>query len=131
MVEQVIDLESIDKGEYFIQASFDDQLQDLKEKLDDVEEDIRKQQKKAERDLELDNIKLEIVSHIGYHFRVTTRNDTFIRKDKNYKIIDAVNSGIRFTSTKLSDLNNKFQETKLEYEELQKAIVAEVVKTAG
>lgn len=130
MVEQVLDLDGVGKGEYFVKASFDEQLQEFKDKMDDCEDNLKAQVVKAERDLEIENIRLEFVSHIGYHFRIPSKNDTIIRRNKKYKIIDAISSGIRFSSDRLDDLNADFLEAREAYEEHQKSIVQEIVKTA-
>lgn len=130
MVQQVLDFDSVEKGEYIVKPSFDDQLQNIKDKMNDVEESIQKLVRKAEKDLEIENIKFEHVSHIGYHFRITSRDDSIIRRNNKYKIIDAVHSGVRFTTDKLSDLNEEFQEMRTNYEEVQQNIVDEVISTA-
>lgn len=130
MVQEVLDFDRIEKGEFFVKPSFDEQLQELKDKLDDIEENIEVLARKAEKDLDIENIKFDHVSHIGYHFRITSRDDSIIRRNNKYKIIDAVHSGVRFTSTKLTELNDDFQETRALYEEIQKTIVDEIVKTA-
>jgi DNA mismatch repair protein MSH2 len=37
MVEQVVDLEGIEKGEYFVQSSFDDNLKEYRKQMNDIE----------------------------------------------------------------------------------------------
>lgn len=130
MVQQVLDFDGIDKGEYLIKPSFDNELQKLKDKLNDVEENIQKLVSKAEIELDIENIKLDHVSHLGYHFRITSRDDSIIHRNRNYKIIDAVHSGVRFTSKQLSNLNEDYQELRTSYEEMHQAIVNEIVKTS-
>lgn len=134
MVEETIDLNEVDKGEFLIKASFDPKLQELKEKLDSIEMKMDRELNKAAEDLELDagtTIKLEYVSHIGFHFRITLKEDSALRKQNKYKIIDTARGGIRFTCDSLSSLNDKFSSTKSEYEEQQKDIVEEIVGVAS
>lgn len=131
MVIQVVDFDAVENGEYLVKSSFDEQLQKYKDKLDIIEESLQKQVKKAERELEMDNIKLDIVPHIGHHFRITSKDDTIIRRNKNYKIIDVVNSGVRFKTQKLCDLSDDHKEVKASYEKFQKTIVDEIIKTTG
>ncbi|XP_055709286.1 DNA mismatch repair protein spellchecker 1 [Phlebotomus papatasi] len=131
MIEKILDMEGIEKGEYFIKPSFDEELQTMKEKMDEIEEKIRKELRKAANDLNLDegsSIKLDVVSHIGYHFRISLKEDSVLRKNTKYRTIDAVKGGVRFTTDKLTDLNSEFSEVRESYEEQQKSIVDEVIR---
>lgn len=130
MVEQIIDIDSIEKGEFLIKASFDDQLQDMKRNMDALESKIRKQLSRTVNDLNLDSVKLEYVSHLGHHFRIALKDDGCLRKNNKYRILDAIKGGVRFTTDHLSDLNDEFLRGKEEYEEQQKSIVEEVVRVA-
>lgn len=130
MVEQVIDLEVVENNEYMIKASFDDGLAEMKEKMDRLLEKMEKLLSKACQDLELDSIKLETVSHLGYHFRITLKDDSVLRKSKSYKILDVIKGGVRFTSDKLSSYSQEFAEVREQYEEQQKSIVDEIIKVA-
>lgn len=130
MVEQIIDVEGIEKGEFLIKASFDERLLEMKEKMDSLEAKISKQWTKASNDLGLDNIKLDYVAHLGHHLRMPLKDDGCLRKNSKYRTLDAVKGGVRFTTDTLSDLNDDFLHTKDEYEEQQKSIVDEVIRVA-
>lgn len=130
MVEQVIDVEGIKRGEYLIRPSFYKELEELKESMDEIEEQMNKELKRASKELKLDNLKLEFVAHHGYHFRITLQNESVIRKHDKYVILDAVKSGVRFISDKLSDLNTSFTDVRNSYEEQQKSVVEEVIRVA-
>lgn len=130
MVEQVIDLEVVENGEYMVKASFDEGLAEMKEKMDRLLEKMNKLQSKACQDLELDSVKLETVSHLGYHFRITLNNDGVLRKSKSYTIIDVNKGGVRFTSDKLTSYSQDFAEVREHYEEQQQSIVEEIIKVA-
>ena len=133
MVEQVIDNDGIEKGEYLIKASFDDRLLEMKRSMDSVEDKMNRQLSRAADDLNLDagsSIKLEYVSHLGYHFRIALKDDSLLRKNSTYKTLDAVKGGVRFTTEKLTDLNEDFVRAREEYEEQQSSIVEEVIRVA-
>lgn len=131
MVEQIIDVDGIQRGEYFIKPSYDENLEKVKEAMNKVEEKINKQLRKVADDLSLGgSIKLEFVSHLGYHFRITLKDEAVLRKNDKYRILDAVKGGVRFTTEKLSELNLDFNESKTSYEEQQKTIVEEVIRVA-
>lgn len=133
MVEQVMDFDAIETGEYLVKASFDAELLEMKERMSKLLSKMEKLQEKASQELDLDknqNLKLQNISHIGYHFRITLRDDAALRKNKNFKIIDVVKGGIRFTSDKLTEYNEEFCSLRTRYEEQQKNIVEEIIKVA-
>lgn len=131
MVEQILDTDGIDKGEYLIKASFDEQLQDTRDNMNTIEHKIHKQLTAVSNDLNLESrIKLEYVSHIGHHFRISLKDDSVLRKNSKYRILDAVKGGVRFTTDKLSDLNEEFLRAKENYEEQQKSLVDEVIRVS-
>lgn len=134
MVQQVIDPESIERGEFFIKPSFDDELNELKTNMNNLERSMEKHFAKVADDLELKagtSIKLEYVSHLGYHFRISVKDDRVLRKNNKYKTLDIVKGGVRFTSEKLTDLNADYKQARLSYEQHQKTIVNEVVRVTG
>lgn len=130
MVVEILDMDSIDKGEFLVKSSFNEKLGELKADIDKLEAKMKREHSKVMADLGLDSVKLDCVSHLGYHFRVTMRDESTLRKSKNYKIIDALKGGARFTNDALEDLNLKFIAARDEYEEEQQTIVDEVIKTA-
>lgn len=133
MVEQVIDVDGIQRGEYFIRPTFDTELETVKASMDEVEAKIDKQLRAAAKDLDLEAgtaIKLEYVAHHGYHFRITLSNESALRKNAKYKTLDAVKGGVRFNSDDLVSLNDEFNDIREAYEEQQKNIVDEVIRVA-
>lgn len=133
MVEQVMDFDAIETGEYLVKASFDNELLEMKERMSRLFSKMEKLQAKAAQELDLDknqSIKLLNVAHLGYHFRITLKDDTALRKNKNYKIVDIVKGGIRFTTDKLTEINEEFCSLRSTYENQQKTIVEEIIKVA-
>lgn len=129
MVEQIIDVESIERGEFLVRPSFDPQLQELKNTMDEFETKMGKIHSKAMNDLS-DGVKLEYVSHLGYHFRLTLKDEGVLRNNKKYRTLDALKGGVRFTNDALENLNQDFLQAKTGYEEQQESIVDEVIKVA-
>lgn len=133
MVEQILDLEAVERGEYLVKHTFDDQLKEYKEQMDDTESKMKRLLKKVADELNLDagsSIKLEFVGHHGFHFRISLKDETIIRKSTKFQILDAIKGGVRFTNEKLADYNADFTVSKQSYEEQQKTIVDEVVRIA-
>lgn len=133
MVEQILDLNAIGRGEYLVKHTFDDQLKEFKEEMDEVEGKMKRLLTKVADDLGLDagsSIKLDFVSHHGFHFRISLKDETLIRKSTKFRVLDAVKGGARFTNDKLTDLNAEFSTAKESYEAQQKSIVDEVIRIA-
>ena len=111
MVETTIDLKQVEQGHFMIKPDFDDNLGELREQLDDVDEKIRAQEAKTAAELDVERgkvLKLEHNSQYGYYFRVTLKEEKSVRGNKNYNIIEANKSGIKFRNGKLEQLNETF-----------------------
>ncbi|XP_050084403.1 DNA mismatch repair protein spellchecker 1 [Anopheles aquasalis] len=133
MVEQIIDLEAIERGEYLVKATFDKRLEEKKLEMDNLESKMKRQLSAVASDIGLEagsSIKLEFVSHLGFHFRITLKDETAIRKNSRYRVLDTVKGGVRFTNSQLTDTNSQFCELKKEYEDQQQIIVSEVIRVA-
>lgn len=131
MVELVIDKTNLKRGEFFVDPAFNDQLAEQKELMNTLEEKIRRQQSKVIAELGLDTVKLDYNSHLGYHLRLSLKEEATIRKRKEFQVLDAIKGGVRFTTERLSSLNDDFRQAKESYEEQQEAIVAEIVQVAS
>lgn len=130
MVERIIDIDAIKKGEFRIEASFDPELGELKNTMDTFESKMEKLLAKAKNDLDLDNVKLEYVSHLGHHFRLTLKDEGNLRKNNKFRILDAVKGGVRFTTEALDNLNQDFLSAQERYDDQQQSIVDEVIRVA-
>lgn len=134
MVDEVLDLKAVEKGEYLIKSSFDAKLKGVKDEMDSIEAQMRKEMKKSVQIAGLDeggSFKLDYVSHIGFHFRSTRKEEQKLRQHKIFKTIDTARGGVRFTTEKLTDLNSDYTALKESYEEQQKEIVQEIVRVAS
>lgn len=134
MVEQVLDLKAVERGEYLVKHSFDETLGEIKEEMDSLELAMRKELKKCAKISGLDEgtaIKLDYVSHLGYHFRSTRKEEAKLRHHNVFETIDTARGGIRYTTPGLKSINADFIKLKEDYEEKQKEIVQEIVQTAA
>uniref|UniRef100_A0A1A9VQD0 DNA mismatch repair proteins mutS family domain-containing protein n=1 Tax=Glossina austeni TaxID=7395 RepID=A0A1A9VQD0_GLOAU len=133
MVEQVMDFAAIETGEYLVKASFDEQLLEVKQHMDVLLSKMERLREKVNNDLEFEKnqwVRLENVSRIGYHFRITLKDDGALRKHKSYRILEVVKGGVRFTSEKLAEISEEFCQLCSQYEDHQKSIVVEIIKVA-
>ncbi|KAH8352433.1 hypothetical protein KR084_004130 [Drosophila pseudotakahashii] len=133
MVEQVVDFEAIERGEYLVKASFDSRLMELQQTMTELYEKMEQLQAKCSEELDLDGknqVKLENVAKLGHHFRITVKDDSVLRKNKNYRIVDVIKGGVRFTSDKLEGYADEFASCRTRYEEQQLSIVEEIIQVA-
>lgn len=133
MVEEVLDLKAVERKEFLIKASFDKELNEIRQKMDAIEAKIRREVRTSAETLGLEgsSLKLDYVDHLGYHFRTTKKEDSKLRQNKAFQLIDTARGGIRFTNDNLKDLNAAYTTHKENYEVQQKDIVAEIVRVAS
>ncbi|XP_026318795.1 DNA mismatch repair protein Msh2 isoform X2 [Hyposmocoma kahamanoa] len=134
MIETTVDMDAVDRGDFLVKPSFDEQLQNLREQLEELQNSAEKELKKAARDLNLEpgkSIKMESNPATGFHFRVTLKGEQSFRDNKKYTIIDAVKGGVRFKTNALDNINEEYVGTKKTYEKEQDKVVAEIVGIAA
>ncbi|XP_066599246.1 DNA mismatch repair protein Msh2 [Prorops nasuta] len=134
MVEQTIDLEAVEKGDFIVRSDFDDELKELKDHMKELETSLQPLLDKAANDLSLEagkTLKLECNQQYGYFFRITLKEEQVLRNKKNYTIIDSNKSGVRFRNNKLNDLNNEFIIARDKYLVQQKTVVSEIIDIAA
>lgn len=133
MIEKVIDFSGIDRHEYLIKDSYNENLLILNNKMKKILEKMNKLHDMAVEDLDLEKgavLKLDFTSQLGYHFRIPLKCDTILRKSKNYETISAIKGGVRFTTDRLKELSEKFKSNREEYKIQQNSIVCEIIKIA-
>jgi len=130
MVETTMDLKQVEEGHFMIKPDFDDNLGELREQLDTIENRIKDQESKASIELGVERgkvLKLEHSSIHGYYFRLTMKEEKIVRGNKNFHVIEANKSGIKFRNSRLEQLNDSFSDVTKKYEEQQKSIVGEMI----
>ncbi|XP_048485352.1 DNA mismatch repair protein Msh2 [Plutella xylostella] len=134
MMQSTLDMDAVERGDYLVKPSFDEQLQSLATQLERVQNLADKELSKAARDLGLEaekTIKLENNSQYGFCFRVTLKEEQGLRGKKKYTILDAVKSGVRFKTSTLDELNDDYNQAKTTYETEQAKVVTEIVSIAA
>ena len=134
MVEQTVDLEAAEKGDFLVRPEFDKELEELKSTMNETEEEIQAQSRKVANDLSIDTsktLKLESNQQFGYYFRVTLKDEKILRNKKHYTILDSNKNGVRFRNNKLNELNDEYIAIRDKYAGEQKKVVAEIVEIAA
>ncbi|XP_050447674.1 DNA mismatch repair protein Msh2 isoform X2 [Cataglyphis hispanica] len=134
LVEQTIDLDAAEKGDFMVNPGFADDFKELKDAMDETEERIQQQLSKAADDLGMEagkTLKLESNQQLGYYFRITLKEEKILRNNKHYTILDSNKTGVRFRNSKLNELNDDFIVARNKYLERQKDVIAEIIGIAA
>ena len=134
LVETTVDLEASNYHEYKIKADFDPALLEMKERIDEIVNDMKSEAKKAAYDLDLEfekKVKFEFSPQYGHHLRVS-RNDAGKFRDNNkYIVYKTVKAGALFTTKTIKRLAEEQGNLEKEYSKLQSNTAKEVIQITG
>ena len=146
MVEETIDLNS-DPHQWVLLPSLDNDLQRLRDELNDITVELDAEHKRVGKDLgvELDK-KLHLENHqvYKYSFRITKavsaimrrrcgtdlQEAGLIRNRKGYTELSTQKSGTIFTTSALRALSEQYEDLNKDYDKTQRHLVREVVQIA-
>ncbi|CAB4031835.1 DNA mismatch repair Msh2 [Paramuricea clavata] len=134
LIETTIDLDQVENHEFLIKPSFDEGLQECREKMDELQQKIPRELNKAANELGLEagkTIKLETNNQFGYYLRITRKEEKKLRGSKKFTTLDTRKDGVRFTNSVLRQLNDQFQALKQSYDDTQSNLADEVIKIAS
>ncbi|XP_054163870.1 DNA mismatch repair protein Msh2-like [Oppia nitens] len=134
-LENVIDEERIETtGEFWIRSDYDDDLKELRTKLDKLESDANYIYKNVDKELmKVQNedkslVKLESSAQ-GFVFKLTRKNEKCLRNnDKYFEVKNSTKrDGFRFLNKQMKKLNNDYIDVRCDYEKLQNDLANDII----
>lgn len=133
-METTVDLDAIDNHEYMIKPEYNEDLKNIRARLDSLQTDMHKEHRRVSKELscEMDK-KLFLENHKVYHwcFRLTRAEAGVIRNKREYKEMTTQKNGVYFTTTTLTNLSREVDQATQTYDRTQRGLVDEVVTVAG
>lgn len=132
LIEETVDMESLENGDPLVDAKQDEQLAGLHEQLTSIKRKSERAFSNIARQLGLQEgktIKFETDPQAGFIARITLKQEELIRGNQEYKVIGTKKDGVRFTTTELQKHNGQYVELRGEYEEIQSTIFDRMLET--
>ena len=115
LVENTIDLEEAEKnGEYLVQPSYNEDLQEHFAERANLKEKMEKHWAKVALDLGVakdKTLKFENNKQFGFFFRLSKSQEKSVKCNSKYKLLEsAKKDGVRFRDDVMEDLNRKYKQ---------------------
>ena len=131
MILQTIDFKALERHEYTVSPNFsielkqiDQEKKSLKGQMEYIQHDITDELELSEKD-----VKLQDANNLGYHFRVSRKNEKYLRKDKKkYITLEMRKDGIRFTTKEMSKISKLYQNNCRQYNKISRGIIAKCIE---
>ena len=135
LVESTIDLDALENHEFLVKADFDEELAEIKSKMDEVQKEIEPEARRVAHDLDMElhkRLKLEHSYIYGHYLRLSRNDSSVLRGNRNYTEIACQKSGVFFQTSTLRDLSDQYRACMEKYQTLQANLSKEIIKiTAG
>lgn len=134
LVETTVDLQALERNEYAVNPSFDDRLQTIRDRKDELVREIKREQVDVGRLLGMEpdkKLKLEDHHVYGWCFRLTRTDASCLRSHSGFTELATQKAGTYFLNRKLRELSSEVGDLNTEYRKTQSVLVKEVVDIAG
>ncbi|GAA5811327.1 hypothetical protein MFLAVUS_004760 [Mucor flavus] len=135
LVVTTIDLDAADNHEYIIKAEYNEELQLIRTEMKGVERQMNLEHERVADQLGLEKekkLRLENHSAYGHCFRIIGRTEASkIRNKSEYIELNTQKAGTIFTTRRLKDAGERYQELSKSYEDRQRGLVKEVISIVG
>lgn len=134
LVETTIDLKALERHEYMIRADFDNQLQQIKTRKDQVYDSITEEHRLVGLDLNMEpgkKLKLEDHHVFGWCFRLTRADASCLRSKSGYHELGTQKAGVYFCNKRLREMNEEFRALDSQYSRTQNGLAKEVIEIAA
>ncbi|ORE22930.1 DNA mismatch repair protein [Rhizopus microsporus] len=132
LVETTIDLDALENHEYIIKAQFNDELQELRMQMNQLESQMTEEYRRVGQRLGLElekKLKFEKHSLYGHCLRAVGRNESnAIRNKSEYIEYSTQKAGTLFASRTLKDLSARHVDLSKDYDSKQRGLVREVIE---
>lgn len=132
VMDKAIDPESLDSGDPLISHTVDADLEHLHDQMSALRKEAQKALVKVADLIDADpnkEVRLQCDNEIGFLYRTSRRVDDKLRSKSGLEVIATKKDGIRFTDSKLKQLNGRYLSLHADYEQAQKHKVDELMET--
>ena len=130
MVETTVDLDSLERHEFVIKPDYDEQLLEYRQRLDNIEDEIRSIHQEVAQELDLDpdkKLKLELHPNHGWCMRLTRTEERSIRGKPEFIELQTVKAGVFFTTETMREISAESIDIQHKYARQQSSLVKEIV----
>ncbi|OZJ02634.1 hypothetical protein BZG36_04160 [Bifiguratus adelaidae] len=134
LVETTIDLDAVAEHEFMIKPNFDDDLLELRDRINDVRERMSQEHVRVGQKLDLDiekKLKMEKHQVYGYCFRIGRGEASLLRNKSEFIEYATQKAGTYFTTSKMKDLSSSWHDLSAQYDRKQNDLVKEVIAIVG
>ncbi|KAI9292899.1 DNA mismatch repair protein [Neoconidiobolus thromboides FSU 785] len=132
LVETTIDLERLDQHIYQIKSEFSEELEQISQQIKEIESNFQLEYEKVANKLGLEvdrKLKYENSSTYGHCFRLSRTDAVVLRSyQKDFIELAVQKAGTYFTTLKMKNLNEEYQDLNAMYNKIQSTLVKEVLE---
>lgn len=124
MIETTVDQEAIQKRqEYLIKSIFDEEQSTLENEKQTLINTMEKLCETINNELNITSIKLQYSGNLGYHLRMSRKDERYLRTNNKYIGLETRKDGVRFTTKEQRQYSHDCRYILKEYEKKQRLIV--------